>query len=516
MTDQPKPLPQDCPALAALRAELRQHFETLLAFCAGSAAERLDFARLEAELQRRVSALAGRLVEFFLLRRHRTLQLRLRYNARTFRLGAAYAQRQLQTVFGTVTYGRAYLRRRKGGCGYHPLDMALGLTRDGYSPGALGFLGRLASRLSYAAAQLVCRCAWGWAPSTETLQRLVLGLGQYARGYVASGQWWRCKKKRRREGGILVIEADGKCPPTATAEELAKRRCPRRARRHCCQRHRGQQQRRQRGSKPRRRKGDKSKNGREAMVLVMYTLRRGVDGRLHGPVNKKVWATFAGRTAAAAWARAEATRRGFPPGRNRDVQIVVDGAQGLADKLRPLFAGALFTLDVRHVEERLWAVGRTFHQEGSAELAAWVQQRQELLYQRAPQALLGWLRAEEQRLHGVRRSGAQRQALAKLIHYLEPRQAMLGYAYCRRKDLVLASGQVEGAVRYVVADRLDGAGMRWIVANAESVLQLRCLEINGDWEDFLAWVQCQNRQRLRRHEEVKIRIQTPIAPTVAA
>ena len=63
---------------------------------------------------------------------------------------------------------------------------------------------------------------------------------------------------------------------------------------------------------------------------------------------------------------------------------------------------------------------------------------------------------------------------------------MLRYAYCKRKDLVLASGQVEGAVRYVVAQRFDCSGMRWIVENAESLLQLRCLEVNGDQSPGLA------------------------------
>src|SRR5207244_11628581 len=99
------------------------------------------------------------------------------------------------------------------------------------------------------------------------------------------------------DGEVLVIEVDGKCPPTATEEELRKRRGRRGEK--CgpgcrCQRHRGQAKRRRRGSKKRRKKGDKSKSGTEVMVIVMYTLKRSEDGRLQGPVNKKVWATFAG------------------------------------------------------------------------------------------------------------------------------------------------------------------------------------------------------------------------------
>jgi len=503
-----------CPDLQQRKDQLRQQFENLLAFCCDHRAEGTKFQPFEAELLKRLFALGRLLLMLFLLHRHR--QLHLRFNQSKYRLGEAYAERNLQTIFGEITYGRTYLRRRQGGSGYHPLDEALGLTRDGYSPGTIGFLGRLATRMSYESAQHICRCAWGWAPSTETLHALVLGLGRYARDYVRSGQWWKSKKRKKQDGHILVIELDGKCPPTATEEELQKRRGERSPCPQCCQRHRGQHKRKQRGPKKRRKKGDKSKNGREAMVIVMYTLRRGADGLLHGPINKKVWGTFAGRKAAVTWARAEATRRGFGPGRNRDVQIVSDGAGGLAQNMRKVFAGAIFTLDVRHVEERLWAAGRSFHREGSQELAAWVKERQALLYEKKPQVLLRWLQEESERLKGQRGRGGQRQALQKVFDYLKPRESMLRYAYCKRKDLVLASGQVEGAVRYVVSQRFDCSGMRWIVAKAEPLLQLRCLELNGDWDDFLAWTSRQNQKKLHRHEKVQIRSQSTIPLEVAA
>src|SRR6185312_7016042 len=119
-----------------------------------------------------------------------------------------------------------------------------------------------------------------------------------------------------------------------------------------CQRHRGRAERQRRGRKVRRKKGDKSKNGRSATLVVMYTLRRGDDGRLHGPVNKKVFGTFGTREPALGWARAQATRRGFPPGTTKVVQIVIDGETCL-ERRRRLFRGATLTLDVRHAQEKL-------------------------------------------------------------------------------------------------------------------------------------------------------------------
>jgi hypothetical protein len=491
---------KECPDVKAVVAQARQRFDALLAYCGK---EDGKFHRFEQRLFTQLFELGRLLVVVYLLQRG--LRLRVRYHERNYRIGEAYATRTLQTVFGEVSYGRLYLRRRKGGSGYHPLDVALGLTRDGFSPAAISLLARLTTRMSYQSVQVICRSAWGWAPSTETLHALVTGLGRYANAYVDQGQWWRKKPSKSKDGAILVIEADGKCPPTATAAELAKRRCSRPRCPCCCQRHRGQQQRQQRGPKRRRKKGDKSKNGKEAMLVVMYTLRRGADGLLHGPVNKKVWGTFAGRRAAATWARAEATRRGFPPSRNQDVQVLIDGANGLEHNLRPLFSGAIFTLDVRHVEERIWKAGRAFHREGSSALARWVKERQKLLYERKPEVFVAWIAGEQQRLAGQRGGQGKRQALQKLLDYVQPRAGMLNYAWLQRKDLVLASGQVEGAVRHVVGQRFDCAGMRWIVDNAESLLQLRCLEINGDWDDFFAWTMLQNETKLCRREKVMIR-----------
>jgi hypothetical protein len=502
----------ECPDVEAVEAQAREAFEALLQHCRNDDS---TFHRFEQSLFTRLFALGRVLVLVYLLRRN--LRLRIHYNERPYRVGEVYAERHLQTIFGEVTYGRLYLKRRQGGSGYHPLDVALGLTRDGFSPATVSFLARLATRMSYESVQVICRHAWGWAPSTETLHALVRGLGRYASSYVAEGQWWRKKKKgKRADGSVLVIEADGKCPPTATAAELAKRRGPRQSCPQCCQRHRGQQKRQKRGPRARRKKGDKSKNGKEAMVVVMYTLRRGTDGRLHGPLNKKVWATFAGRRVAAAWARAEATRRGFPPSRNRDVQVLIDGANGLEQNLRQVFAGAIFTLDVRHVEERIWTAGRSFHGEGSTALATWVKEVRKRLYERKPSAFVAWLEAEQQGLVSQRGAKGKRAALEKLLAYLRPRMRMLNYAMVKRKDLVMATGQVEGAVRYVVAQRFDCAGMRWIVENAESLLQLRCLEVNGDWDDFFAWTLRKNQAQLRRLEKVQIRSKASVAIKDAA
>jgi hypothetical protein len=51
----------------------------------------------------------------------------------------------------------------------------------------------------------------------------------------------------------------------------------------------------------------------------------------------------------------------------------------------------------------------------------------------------------------------------------------------------IATGIIEGACRHLVKDRLDITGARWGLAGAESVLKLRALRANGDFDTYWAW-----------------------------
>jgi uncharacterized protein (DUF2147 family) len=502
----PKQPAAACPVTAELLvAEARQRFEKLLSFCLQ---REYSFAKFEKCLFALMAVLGRLLVRLYLTARHERLELEPYLQDGQYRRGDAYAERTLKTAYGEVQYGRAHLIRRRGGAGFYPLDAVLVLTRDKLSPWVMQLVGRLATRLSFAATRLVCQAVLRWSPATETIEQVVLGLGRHAAPFMQQ------LAAPQGEGAVLVIEVDGKCPPTATAAELSKRRGKRRHQQGCpcgCQRHRGQATRKARGSKKRRKKGDKSKNGKEVMLVVMYTLKQGDDGKLHGPINKKVWASFAGRKAAALWARAEATKRGFGPDTTKTVQLVMDGAKGLRHNLVPLFPGAIVTLDVCHVVEKLWALGHRFHQEGSAELTAWVEELKALLYSGQAAELVERLREHQRQVpaHGPGTKG-RRQGLKALIGYLTPRLDMMRYAEWLKKDLVIGSGQVEGAARHVVGERMDCAGMRWLQGKGEALLHLRCIELNGDWDRFFAWVQGLNRDRLQNRKRLRILTDQPI------
>lgn len=508
-----------CPApvsVESAKSKAEQQFAKLLDCCQSSEA---TFAEFEKTLVALMATLGCLLIELFLAARHRRLDVQPYLEDGAYRLGKVNARRTLKTAYGEVAYVRTQLIRREQGSGFYPLDAVLGVTRDRLSPWVMQLVGRLATRMSFAATRLVCKAVLRWSPATETIEQVVLGLGRRAAPFMQQ------LAAPENDGEVLVIEVDGKCPPMATEAELAKRRGKRKPKKGCgcgrgrgrCQRHRGRQKRQARGSKKRRKKGDKSKNGKEAVMVVMYTLKQGADGKLHGPVNKKTWGSLAGRKAAATWARAEATKRGFGPDTTKIVQIVMDGVKSLYNNLKELFPKAIFTLDVYHVVERLWQVGRCFHAEGTEELQSFVAELKQLLYDGRAAQLVKRLRELLAQVapHGPG-TKARRTVLAEQIGYLEPRLAMMRYQEWRKQDLVIGSGQVEGAVRQVVGERMDCAGMRWVRGKAELLLHLRCIELNGDWDHFITWVQRAIDQQLRERQRVKILTDQPIKLKKAA
>jgi hypothetical protein len=497
--------PRECPpSVDELRCQMHQRLDQAIDACQNDHPQ-ASFLEFEQALQPHLSTLGLLLMQLFLLIRHQRLDLAACDPEGRYRLSVAYATRSLSTSCGLLRYGRAYLIPRQGtGPGFHPLDSVLGLTRDRFSPLIVSWFCRLSTRLSFRLASELGGMFLGWAPAASTVEGWVLGLGRPAH------VWHNCSPIPAGDGEVLLVECDGKAIPTATEEELKKRRGPRKDRcKACgckCQRHRGRCGRKSRGKKKKRKPGDKSKNGRGAVLIAMYTLKRGADGRLHGPINKKIYGTFSSREVALRWAREQATRRGFPPDTTKTIQIILDGEVCLEQQMRKLFPTAILTLDVRHAQERLWKVGRLLHAEGSQELADWVEPLAELLYQGKVAELLEQLRSLRFAGPG---SKAKRENQRKAIQYLEKRQSLMNYGSWREQDLVLASGVVEGAARYVIGERLDNSGMRWIVERAESVLLLRCIEVNGDWDAFFAWAEEQRRAELREGKVVQIGSQSP-------
>jgi hypothetical protein len=464
------------PTLDEVQASINQEVTALIAWIL--TCEKLVFLAFETQLIPKVLELGRLFVQLFLCMREEQFQAANSQPQPGYkRMGPK--PRRLATFFGKVRYWRTYFYREGGG--YYPLDIELGLTGDGFSMSIQSLATRIATKMSYAQAVLTLTLFLHWSPAQGSIESMVMGLGRH------TGEWFAAAPAPEGDGEVLVIQIDSKATPTATEEELEKRRGPRRENPHPgSPRHRRRAARKRRGSKQRRQKGDKSKNGKMATIVTMYTLKKSTDDTLEGPINKKVYASYAPKRHTVAIARREADKRGFQRGSGKVIQIVTDGDNDLERYINEYFPEAEHTMDVYHVTEYIWEAGHCLYSEGSDELAEWVEAQKEALYDGRAAEIVAEIDKQLQRLDPSKQSVQDR--LGKVRKYLNKRVDKMNYDELRERDLEISSGAVEGAVNYVIAKRFDSSGMRWIKERAEHLLHLRCIEVNGDWDAFIEFV----------------------------
>jgi hypothetical protein len=387
---------------------------------------------------------------------------------------AEWRTTELGTRFGKVAFARrvgrraGYFRRGKADL---PLDRELGLV-GGFSLGAATALARLCAQMAFAQARATMNAFFEWAPSPRATLRILDAVGKHARPFLEQ------VPAPTDDGEVLVIEVDGGGAPMITAREHRRRRQPKKHRRG---RH-GRRERRRASRKPRRTKGKKSKNSKVAFVGVIFTLKRRPDGTMEGPLNKRLIATFDSHRALFQWLHAEAVKRGY--GSKRTV-FIADGSEHIWTLQKELFPLAEPCIDWWHVVEHLWTAAGCLHGEASPERHAWVEKQKRRLRRGHVELVLDTIATA----HGaIAKTGpgnkGRRERLLDTLQYLAAHRQRMIYAHLRRDDLDIGSGVVEGAVRNLVRMRLDGPGMRWGRDRAEMMLHLRCVLLNGQWEDF--------------------------------
>lgn len=459
-------------ALEAARTQVQGAFERANRLADSREQRRLgDF---ESELWTSLLELGRALVTLFLLRQTgRPRPAEYLHEGRRYALVAQQRTLALGTRFGKVDFTRQVGRPEGGGPTDLPVDRELGLCA-GFSVGVVLAVTRLCAQLAFGQARGTFRAFHEWAPSPRATLRMVDAAGKEARPFLEA------QPAPDGDGEVLVAEVDARAAPHITPREHQRRCQPRRKLRGTTKRAR-LRARRKAALRPRRAKGDKSKNGKSAIVGVLYTLRRTPNG-YEGPINKRLYATFESHQALFIWLRREAIKRGYGVKR---CLFLADGSEHIWRLQREYLPLVEPCLDWYHVIEKVWDAGQCFHAEGSTGLHGWVARQAKRLREGDLRAVIGEL---ADALRRIPRKGPgnkkRRSRLEKTLNHFFLHRHRMHYAAFRADDLDIGSGAVEGAVRNLIAVRLDGPGMRWGRDRAERVLHLRCVLLNGLWEDF--------------------------------
>jgi hypothetical protein len=220
------------------------------------------------------------------------------------------------------------------------------------------------------------------------------------------------------------------------------------------------------------------------------------------PQNKRLWAemtqvregeTYNGKMRVFAQQALDLQAR--DPTRQKTVICLMDGEKALRAEQHAWLPRAIGVLDIWHVMERLWAVAYCFHPEQSPAAERFVEDRLRALLEGKVGYVIGHFR---RLLQHPKLSAEKRRTIRSAITYFDNNRSYMKYDEYLAAGYPIGSGMAEGACRHVVKDRMELTGMRWTLRGAQSMLHLRAIYLNGDWEDYLDFYIQSEQSRLYR------------------
>lgn len=480
-------------------------FEDVVGWLEGTEAGALSHGELELDLDQRGRELLRRL-----LQDHLDLRAQREERVEVIGIGGvthgsveAGHARPLATVFGTVSVERLAYRHR-GAMNLHPADAALNLPAERHSHGLRRLAAVEASRGSFDEASDAVARATGQHIAKRQVEALAGRAATDVEEFYANRP-----QPQAAASDVLVISADGKgivMRPDALRPATAKAAAAATNKLEC-----------------RLSKGEKRNRKRLAEVGAVYDLTpvartatdilasNADDAPPAAPRAKAKWVTASVVDDAAtviAKVFDEAERR--DPRHRRTWVALVDGNNHQIDRIqaeaKTREVSVTIVVDLIHVLEYLWGAVWCFFAEGDTAAEAWVRDR-------ALAVLEGHAR---QVATGIRRR-ATTEGLAKqkrikadaCATYLTNKADYLDYPTALAEGWPVASGVIEGTCRYLVADRMDITGARWSVDGAETILKLRAIRANDDFDDYFNFHLDKERQRV--HETRYANRALPIA-----
>lgn len=184
----------------------------------------------------------------------------------------------------------------------------------------------------------------------------------------------------------------------------------------------------------------------------------------------------------------------------KPVVCVMDGQEDLWTEIAVFQADSERTeiLDLLHVTPRLWKAARIFS--GSQkEAVAFVRSRLLSILRGKVAGVIQGLK----RMASLRKLPAtERRAIKVICAYLSHNRHRMRYHEYLAQGYPIASGVIEGACRNVVKDRLERTGMNWTMPGAKAMLELRCVQLCGDWDKFISFYIAAETSRLYPHQQV--------------
>ena len=406
------------------------------------------------------------------------------------------------SIFGEISIERAGYHDTDKGSYYYPLDELLNLPETKYSYLLTDWLLLRSTDLDYRGAVDVLNKFFNLGLHHSIVQHMSEDVSPTVQDYYTQTD----PPPRQDEGSHLAFSADGKGVPIRKSErqgDLKETETP----------------------KARRAKGEKPGIKKEATVTASYSFTPGErssldivtalfheykntdDNDQHDnkpkeavrvALNKHYRASLISKDDALERAVEQLIKR--DPQGNKPIVVLIDGDPRLEKAIDRVLTNNnlqervdVKILDIVHVCEYVWEAGTAIYDEKNPNRREWVRDKLLDILDGKVGYVIGALK-QIQKKNTFSRS--KRDTFDKVIRYLTNHKHMMHYDEYLTKGYPIGTGVVESACGSLVKNRMERNGMRWSIAGAQAMLQLRTVAKNKDWEQFMEYFIKEQKQRL--------------------
>ncbi|MDM8544818.1 hypothetical protein QUF90_27440 [Desulfococcaceae bacterium HSG9] len=170
---------------------------------------------------------------------------------------------------------------------------------------------------------------------------------------------------------------------------------------------------------------------------------------------------------------------------SKPLLCLMDGSLCLWDQLKTVFkdiSNKVCILDIIHVLEYIWLIAHIMYKEGGDDAKKYVYKKLKLILEGKVAFYIMELQVEMKKSKWKKKSHQEK--FKKVITYLKNHKQYMKYDEYLSKGHLIGTGVVESACSHVVWDRMEISGARWGIDGAESVLRLRSVVKNKDWDSY--------------------------------
>ena len=155
-------------------------------------------------------------------------------------------------------------------------------------------------------------------------------------------------------------------------------------------------------------------------------------------------------------------------------------------------------LDILHVSSYVWKAAKVFYTHKDQQEAFARERLLRILQGEVAGVVKGLRRLAS--LNGL--DGSSLETITTVCNYFENNATRMRYDEYLAAGYPIATGVIEGACRHVIKDRMEQGGMRWTLAGAEAMLNVRAVNASSVSEAFQVWRRTDGTERHHPHRHL--------------